>query len=214
MKINKPASQMTLNEELNRIKELISEISDSSDMVEEFFNKVKHYPELIDYLDFNNLKDLQNYVKFATFQEFHEILDEVDSFFNDRNKNINDEIEEVERAVQDLNRDENIETSVKDVVNLFNRSSETILTSDIWSKLENTESNQIHKGEINKVIALAKQYNKTSPLKLKNAILNNKYNPPLILKFGDRYHLVAGNTRLCTAAAMGVNPKVLIAELG
>jgi hypothetical protein len=26
--------------------------------------------------------------------------------------------------------------------------------------------------------------------------------------------LVAGNTRLCTAAAMGVNPKVLIAELG
>jgi hypothetical protein len=214
MRISKPTSDMELNEEVVRIKELIFELSDSSESVESFFEKIENYPELIDYLDFNNKKDLRDYVNFSSFRDFHQLVDEVEKFFNEKNKGINDEMDEIERAVQDLNRNENIETSVKDVANLFNHSSETILTSDIWSKLENTESNQIHKGEINKVIALAKQYNKTSPLKLKNAILNNKYNPPLILKFGDRYHLVAGNTRLCTAAAMGVNPKVLIAELG
>jgi hypothetical protein len=33
------------------------------------------------------------------------------------------------------------------------------------------------------------------------------------LKFGDRYHLVAGNTRLSTAAALGMTPKVLIGEI-
>ena len=64
-----------------------------------------------------------------------------------------------------------------------------------------------------KVVKLAKKYNKSSPLKLKDAIMSGDYRPPLILKFGDRYHLVAGNTRLCTAAAMGVNPKVIIGEL-
>jgi hypothetical protein len=64
-----------------------------------------------------------------------------------------------------------------------------------------------------KVVAIAKKYNKTSPLELKKALVKDEYNPPLILKFGDRYHLVAGNTRLCTAAALGVKPKVLIGQI-
>jgi 5'(3')-deoxyribonucleotidase len=45
------------------------------------------------------------------------------------------------------------------------------------------------------------------------SLLKGDYGRPMILKFGDRYHLVAGNTRLCTAAAMGMTPKVLIAEV-
>jgi hypothetical protein len=48
---------------------------------------------------------------------------------------------------------------------------------------------------------------------LKKSLLKGDYGRPMILKFGDRYHLVAGNTRLCTAAAMGMTPKVLIAEV-
>jgi hypothetical protein len=35
----------------------------------------------------------------------------------------------------------------------------------------------------------------------------------MILKFEDRYYLVAGNTRLSTAAALGMTPTVLIGEL-
>ena len=66
---------------------------------------------------------------------------------------------------------------------------------------------------MDKVEKLAKKYNKTSPKILAKAITKDEYQPPIILKFGDRYHLVAGNTRLCTAAALGINPRVIIGEL-
>lgn len=36
---------------------------------------------------------------------------------------------------------------------------------------------------------------------------------PIIMKFGDRYHLVSGNTRLMVARAKGIRPKVLIFEV-
>jgi hypothetical protein len=124
-----------------------------------------------------------------------------------------DEMDEIERAAQDLSRDDKYETSVKEILNVFKKSKETKLDDKIWKKLENTESNEIEKGDMSKVVNLAKKYHKSSPLKLKDAIMSGDYRPPLILKFGNRYHLVAGNTRLCTAAAMGVNPKVIIGEL-
>ena len=54
---------------------------------------------------------------------------------------------------------------------------------------------------------------KQHPKELKKALLSGDYRRPLILKFGNRYHLVAGNTRLCTAAALGIRPQVLIAEI-
>jgi hypothetical protein len=44
-------------------------------------------------------------------------------------------------------------------------------------------------------------------------LLSGEYRRPLIAKFGDRYHLVAGNTRLCTAAALGIRPMVIIADI-
>jgi len=124
-----------------------------------------------------------------------------------------DEMDELERAAQDLSRDGDYETSVKEILKVLRKSKERILTDDIWDKLENTESNKIKKGEMDKVEELAKKYNKTSPKKLATAIKNGEYQPPIILKFGKRYHLVAGNTRLCTAAALGINPRVIIAEL-
>ena len=140
-------------------------------------------------------------------------LDELNKLVKNKREYIKGEMDEIERAVQDLSRDGNLKTTVKDVTNAFNKVSEVDLTPYIWFKLENTESNQIKKGEMKKVEALANQYNKSSPLKLKKSLLKGDYDRPMILKFGDRYHLVAGNTRLCTAAAMGMTPKVLIAEV-
>ena len=131
----------------------------------------------------------------------------------DKKEYFQDEMDEIERAAQDLSRDNKIETSVKEILKVFKKAKETKLDDKVWKKLENTESNQIKKGEMDKVIDLAKKYNKSSPLKLKDSILSGQYRPPLILKFGNRYHLVAGNTRLCTAAAMGETPKVIIGEL-
>lgn len=124
-----------------------------------------------------------------------------------------DEMDEIERAAQDLSRDGKYETSVKEILNVFKNAKETKLDNEVWKKLENTESNQIKKGDMDKVVELAKKYHKSSPLKLKDAIMSGEYKPPLILKFGNQYHLVAGNTRLCTAAALGISPKVIIGEL-
>jgi hypothetical protein len=131
----------------------------------------------------------------------------------DKKEYFQDEMDEIERAAQDLSRDNKIETSVKEILNVFKKAKETKLDDKVWKKLENTESNEIKKGEMDKVIDLAKKYNKSSPLKLKDSILSGEYRPPLILKFGNRYHLVAGNTRLCTSAALGLNPKVIIGDL-
>jgi hypothetical protein len=131
----------------------------------------------------------------------------------DKKEYFQDEMDEIERAAQDLSRDNKIETSVKEILNVFKKAKETKLDDKVWKKLENTESNEIKKGDMDKVVDLAKKYNKSSPLKLKDALLSGEYRPPLILKFGNRYHLVAGNTRLCTSAALGLNPKVIIGDL-
>jgi hypothetical protein len=131
----------------------------------------------------------------------------------DKKEYFQDEMDEIERAAQDLSRDNKIETSVKEILNVFKKAKETKLDDKVWKKLENTESNEIKKGDMDKVVDLAKKYNKSSPLKLKDALLSGEYRPPLILKIGGRYHLVAGNTRLCTAAALGLNPNVIIGDL-
>jgi hypothetical protein len=132
---------------------------------------------------------------------------------SNKRPDIEGEMDELQRAVQDLSRDENIKISVEQLIKVFNSSKEETLTNDIWGKLENTESNEIQKGDTNAVMKIAKMYNKTSPKILAKAIMKGEYNRPLILKLGDRYILVAGNTRLSTAAAIGVSPKVFIARI-
>ena len=124
------------------------------------------------------------------------------------------EMDELQRVVQDLSRDENIETTVKELVNAFNNSTEEPISNKVWSKLENTESNEIEKGDMKAVYKIAKTYNKTNPQKLAQSFADGDYKRPLIVQFGDRYHLVAGNTRLCTAAALGIKPNVFIAKIG
>jgi hypothetical protein len=127
---------------------------------------------------------------------------------------IEGEMDEFQRISQDLRREEKIDISVEELVRSFDGLKEQTLTDDVWPKLENTESNEIEKGDIEAVNDIAKMYNKTNPNKLIKAIKSGDYHRPLILKMGDRYILIAGNTRLCTAAAMGVNPKVFIGEIG
>jgi len=127
--------------------------------------------------------------------------------------NIEGEMDELQRLSQDLKRDEDIDVSVDDLVKAFQESEEQTLSNDVWINLENTESNEIEKGDWDSVMNIAKKYKKTNPKKLKISIEKGDYSRPLIVKLGERYILVAGNTRLCTAAAMGVNPKVFIANI-
>jgi len=178
-----------------------------------FLKLMKENPDVMNELGFKNFDRLEDYVITGTNEEFLELKNELKEIHKKKDKYIDGEMDEIERAVQDLSRDGDIETTVKDVVSAFTKTKKVDLTKDIWSKLENTESNKFKKGDIKKVNALALKYNKTSPLKLKKALLSGDYDSPMILQFGDRYHLVAGNTRLSTAAALGITPKVLIGKI-
>lgn len=128
--------------------------------------------------------------------------------------NLKGEMDELERVSQDLSRDYGVDVSVEDLIKAFNKTKQQVLSSDIWAKLQNTESNEIDKGDFDSVKTIAKKYNKTNPATLVKSLKAGDYDRPLIVKFGnDEYHLVAGNTRLCTAAAMGMKPKVFIANI-
>jgi len=204
---------MNLNEQVNRIKNLIFELSPHSSGVQELIDVVKDKPELLKHMGFRDLESFLQFVEESNYEEFSTLRDEVKFFLNRRDKYFQKEMDEFERASQDLSRDEGLEISVKDMVKAFQRANEVQLPKEVWDKLENTESNQIKKGEMKKVITLAKKYNKQHPSELKKALLSGDYRRPLIVKFGDRYHLVAGNTRLCTAAALGIRPMVIIADI-
>ncbi len=127
--------------------------------------------------------------------------------------NIKGEMDDIERATQDLNRRHQFNVSVREMIESFEESDPTPLYPDIWSKLENTESTQIDPGEYSKVFYIADKYDKSNPLKLAKKLLNNTYKYPLIVRFNDQYHLVAGNTRLSMAAALGITPMVFIADV-
>lgn len=127
--------------------------------------------------------------------------------------NVKGEMDEIKRVSQYLTRHEDFAVSVDEVKKALKRAEEVTLTNELWSKLENTESNQVKKGEFDKVLAIAKHYNKSNPYKLRMKLVDDTYERPMIVKFGDRYHLVSGNTRLSTAASMGMNPKVFIGDL-
>jgi hypothetical protein len=132
---------------------------------------------------------------------------------NIKRPDIKGEMDEFQRLSQDLNRDEGIDISVQEIVDAFEKSNEETLSDDVWKKLENTESNEIEKGDLESVMDIAKTYNKTNPKKLVKVLESDEYERPLILNMGDRYILVAGNTRLSTAAAMGMKPKVFIGKI-
>lgn len=204
---------MILKEQILRMRRLINELSPDSAGVQEFLDDVKKHPELLQHLKFKKFEDLEEYVYDASGREFDELRNEVNYFVQRRKKYLKSEMDEIERVVQHLNRSENINVSVEDVYQALDNAVEVKIPDDVWNKLENTECNQIQKGDMKKVIALAKKYNKQDPRELRKALKSGDYKRPLILKFGDRFHLVAGNTRLCTAAAMGVKPQVLIGEI-
>jgi hypothetical protein len=192
---------------------VINEISPKSSGVQQFLEFMKHHHEYMTQLGFRNYDRLEDYVYTGTYDEFSDLQDELGVILKKKDDYIAGEMDEIERVVQDLSRDNVLETTVQDVVDAFTKAKEIVIPKDVWHKLENTESNQIKKGQMKKVEDIAKKYNKTSPSALKKVLLRNEYNPPLILKFGDRYHLVAGNTRLSTAAALGMRPRVIIAEI-
>jgi len=126
---------------------------------------------------------------------------------------IKHEMNEIERVVQDLNRYHDFKLSVKDVKNAFKNAELQPLTEEVWSQLQNTESNDFELGDMEGVKDMAKRYNKSNPMKLARKFISDDYKHPMIVSFDGEYRLVAGNTRLSTAKAIGFKPMVYIADL-
>ena len=90
------------------------------------------------------------------------------------------------------------------------------LGEDVWSALENTDSNDFEAGDWEAVHECS---NPDGVQKRDWEELRNKFDAgkaldaPIIMKFGRRYHLVSGNTRLMISRAKGIVPKVLLFEV-
>jgi hypothetical protein len=99
-----------------------------------------------------------------------------------------------------------------DIQYAFEVGHEVILTDNIWSKLENSDSFQIK--SLDQAIKLANKYKKDWR-SIVQAIKDEKQLPlPMVMSYGeDNYYLVAGNTRLMIYKALGVQPVVLMAVL-
>jgi cytidyltransferase-like protein len=101
---------------------------------------------------------------------------------------------------------------INDLQYAFEAGRENILTDDIWSKLENSDSYQIK--NLEQAIKLADKYKKDWR-SIVRAIQNEKQLPlPLVLNYAkDKYYLVGGNARLMFYKALGVQPIVLLGTI-
>jgi len=114
---------------------------------------------------------------------------------------------EIERTAQDFN------IPIPDVRYAFQAGSMVVLSDDIWSKLENSDSYSVN--SLDDAIKLAKEYGKNwkptlDAIKDDDAVVT----PPMVLNYDkDKYYLVGGNTRLMFYKALGKIPKVLMGVL-
>jgi len=112
------------------------------------------------------------------------------------------ENKEIERTAEDL--DLPYDTVYNSLVN----GKEVILTDEIWSRLENTDSYDINSEE--EAIELAQHYGKD----YKSILSAEKTPPALILQYSpNKYYLIGGNTRLMFARAKGINPQVILGTI-
>jgi hypothetical protein len=71
---------MKLNEEINKIKKLILELSPKSSGVEDFIDKVKDTPGLNQFLDFNTVDNLKEYIYDGSQKDFDELRERAKEF--------------------------------------------------------------------------------------------------------------------------------------
>jgi cytidyltransferase-like protein len=114
---------------------------------------------------------------------------------------------EIERTAQVFN------VPIPDMRYAFIAGDMVVLSDDVWSKLENSDSYSVN--SLEDAIKLANKYGKDwkstlDAIKDDDAVVS----PPMVLNYDkDKYYLVAGNTRLMFSKALGKIPKVLMGTL-
>lgn len=135
---------------------------------------------------------------------------------------LSNEEEELRRVLKNF---VGIEPSIENILKLteaLNTPPLTELTSERWAKLENTDSfHKIKKGDFKRVGELVEKYNTDLPEGHKRSlqrILDGFYNnqpmevPTILENEVGSIHLISGNTRLMTARALGITPRVIIGK--
>jgi cytidyltransferase-like protein len=113
------------------------------------------------------------------------------------------EASEIERTAEEFN------IPLEDLKYAFTAGGMVILSDDIWSKLENTDSYNVK--SLEDAINLAKEYGKNWKPTHDAIKAGKTIDPPMILNYDkDKYYLVGGNTRLMFYKALGITPKVLL----
>jgi methionine synthase II (cobalamin-independent) len=115
---------MNLNEQILRIKGLINELAPHSAGVQELITQVKNMPELLKHIHFKSIIDLEEYIEDANYEDFIELRNEINNFIQRRKKYFKSEMDEFERASQDLSRDEGIKVSVNQLLDAFEKAKE------------------------------------------------------------------------------------------
>lgn len=128
------------------------------------------------------------------------------------------EISEMRRIAEhftpdkDTTRKQAVDGNLKYLRQHYTKSVPAILTNQIWSKLGNTDSwNTRTLSDVNKAIL---DNSKTSGMRDSTSIvmeyMSGVVRCPIVLQTEDGYTLIAGNTRLMVAKALGVIPKCVI----
>ena len=113
---------------------------------------------------------------------------------------------EIERTAEEFN------IPIPDVRYAFEAGNMVVLSDDIWSKLENSDSYEVN--SLEDAIELANKYGKDWKPTLAAIKADKNIDPPMVLNYDkDKYHLVGGNTRLMFYKALGKIPKVLMGVL-
>lgn len=94
------------------------------------------------------------------------------------------------------------------------------LTEELLAQLENTDASDISEGDFERVKHYVIQGSDGNPEHVRDwEYLKGKMergeelDMPVIIKMGDVYHKMSGNTRLMVARALGIYPKVAIVNL-
>lgn len=102
----------------------------------------------------------------------------------------------------------------KEFADLIRHLQYVYLTDAIWRNMVNTDADVILQAadKFDTAGRLAKQYHKDI-LSVFNGLMYGKLPPPIVIRKDNRYHLMAGNTRIMAAIAVGYNMPVYVIEV-
>lgn len=127
---------------------------------------------------------------------------------------IKNEWDEVLRTIEEL-KSRGVEVRWNNMMMFLQDANIITLNDYVWERLENTESNEIEKGDYKKLSEICKKHHKKRWRRLfLKILLKRNIQIPMIVSYDtDKYYLISGNTRLCINKVLGRKPKVIFATI-